>query len=126
MMTPNTNDLTEALVCAFGLVPCEIHASMGDARCFETSVGRRGMLISRSGTLSLRHGDGWTLVVSTDERGRPMRAEITGQYLTLSAIHHLRAADQRVGGLLWDALGCGRHVHTRHAVKLLQSMSSAA
>jgi hypothetical protein len=124
-MTSTTDDLAEALVCAFGLVPREMHATSGDARCYETSVGRRCLLISRLGTLSLRHGDGWTLVVSTDERGRPLRAEITGIYLPPTTIDRLRAADQRVGGLLWDALECGGHVHTRYVVKILQSMSSA-
>src|SRR4051812_39663885 len=103
-MQHNHDELAEALACAFGLSPRAMDTAIGDVRWYETSWGRRSSLIARAGALSLRHNDGWTLVVSTKAGDQTLRAEIIGQYLSPSAIHHLRAADQRVGGLLWDAL----------------------
>jgi hypothetical protein len=125
-MTHNEVDLAEALACAFGLAPRAMDTTLGDARWYETRQGRRSSLIVRAGTLSLRHGDGWTLVVSTDAGDQSSRAEITGQYLSPSAIDQLRDADQRVHGQLWEAIERGRHRQTRYAARLLQSVSVVA
>ncbi|HEY7033818.1 MAG TPA: hypothetical protein VH482_20950 [Thermomicrobiales bacterium] len=114
-------DVAEALAGAFGLAAPRVVAAHGsERRQFEAPTGRRNWLVARAGGLSLRHTDGWTLVVDSDRRGRPTRAEVTGRYPPPEAIARLRRADERSGGVLGTALGKGRSRHTRFVLRALK------
>jgi hypothetical protein len=115
-------DLSDALAGAFGLARSS--GADGDPverAGFEAARGRRHCLVARAGSLSLRHRDGWTLVVFTDPRGLPTRAEVAGQYPVPEAIARLRAADERLGGALRAALAHGRNRHTRFVLRALST-----
>jgi hypothetical protein len=113
-------EFADALARAFGLERAtgrDGHVPAGAG--FEAARGRRHRLVARAGSLSLRHRDGWTLLVCTDPRGLPTRAEVAGQYPVPEAIARLRAADERLGGALKAALAHGRNRHTRFVVRAL-------
>jgi hypothetical protein len=104
--------LAVAIAEAFGLVE-QARAHPDDGVRFATAAGRRSRISVRAGGLSLRHAEGWTLVVCGDGRGCPTRAEVAGCYPSPEAIARLRRADQRLGGALGAVLAGGTNRHTR-------------
>lgn len=114
-------DLAEVLAQAFGFAAARSStAHIAEQRRFETLVGRRSFLMARAGLLSMRHADGWTMVVCTDVVGRPTRAEVSGKFPEPEAIARLRQADYWAGGALRAALARGRNRHSRFVVRELR------